>query len=79
MDFTLIEKIDADGVCYKLLKANFYRNHFLIIAQNKDDFYCGSIRMARCEVLELFKEITESKTEPHTLCDILSDCQKQRA
>ena len=77
MDFTLVERTEVDGICYKLLKANFYRNHYVIIVQNKSDFCCGSIQAAKCEVHKLFREIAVSKTEPHTLSDILNDLQKQ--
>ena len=76
MDFSLIEKMENDGACYKLLKANFYRDHYVIIVQTKNDFCCGSIRCPRSEILGLFQEIAQSNTDPNTLCDILSDCQK---
>ena len=78
MDFTLIEKIDGERLCYKLLKANFYRDYYVIIAQDKNDFACGSFSATREGALFFFKELAESETEPHTLNDILGDYQKQR-
>ena len=78
MDFTLIKKVEKDDACYKLLKTNFYRDHFLIIAQNKEDFYCGSIKASRKCAEELFESISESATEPYVLADILRDFIMQK-
>lgn len=78
MDFTLIERIDNVGICYKLLKTNFYRNCFVIIAQSKTDFYCASIKTDRTSAKELFESVAESATEPYTLCDILRDFEMQK-
>ena len=78
MDFALIERIDNGEICYKLLKTNFYRNCFVIIAQSKTDFYCGSIKADRKSARALFENIAESATEPHTLCDILRDFELQK-
>ena len=78
MDFTLIEKTDVANICYKLLKANFYRNYFVIIAQDRRDFYCGSIYASKQEALELFRELAESKTDIYCVSDILRDFQRQK-
>ena len=73
MDFTLIEKIDREKACYKLLKANFYRDYYVIIAQDKTDLSCASIRSTREDAISLLREIAESDTEVYTLMDILCD------
>ncbi len=78
MDFSLIEKREVGGVCYKLLKAIFYRNYYVIIAQDKRDFYCGSIRANREEASELFNEISSGNTDIWCIADILSDFAKQK-
>ena len=78
MDFTLIKRTEQDDICYKLLRANFYRDYFVIIVQNKNDFYCGSFRCNKLGAEELFEEIVKSNTEPHTLHDILHDFQAQK-
>ena len=77
MDFTMIEKRELNGICYKLLKTNFYRDYYVIIAQDKRDFYCGSLRANREEAYKLFIEIAESNTEIYCISDILSDFAKQ--
>lgn len=77
MDFTLIEKREECGICYKLLRANFYRNYYVIIAQDKREFYCGSICATRSEAEEIFENIVKSHTEIYCLADILNDFQKQ--
>lgn len=78
MDFTLIEKREIGGICYKLLKSNFYRNYYVIIAQNKKDFYCGSICANRKEAQALFDEIAESNTDIYCVSDILRDFERQK-
>lgn len=78
MDFSLSLKKEKGGACYKLLRSNFYRERFVIIAQSRDDFACGSICAGLEEAREIFFEIAESETAPHTLLDILCDMQKQR-
>ena len=78
MDFTLIEKCVMGEICYKLLKANFYRNYFVIIAQTKKDFYCGSFASTLDEARELFYEITNTNTELYTIADILRDFGVQK-
>lgn len=79
MDFTLIDKIENEGVCYKLLKTNFYRNYYVIIAQNKREFYCGSICGGRNDAEELFYQIAQSNTDIYCIADILDDFAKQKA
>ncbi len=78
MDFSLIEKREIGGICYKLLKANFYRNYYVIIAQDKTDFYCGSICAERKEAEALFAEIAESNTSVYCISDILCDFERQK-
>ena len=78
MDFTLIEKIESGGICYKLLKTNFYRNYYVIIAQDKREFYCGSIYASSEEATALFEEIAKSNTNIYCIADILSDFAKQK-
>ncbi len=78
MDFTLIEKRELAGICYKLLKTNFYRNYFVIIAQDKREFYCGSICADRDEALSLFEEISSSYTDINCISYILSDFERQK-
>ncbi|MBQ9978597.1 MAG: hypothetical protein IKM40_03000 [Clostridia bacterium] len=77
MDFTFVEKIENDGVCYKLLRSNFYKGYYLIIAQDKRDFYSGSVFGAKEDIHSLFCEIAESSTPPFALRDILYDFDKQ--
>ncbi len=79
MDFTQIKKMEISGVCYKLLKANFYRNYYVIIAQDKREFYCGSICASIEEASELFDEIALGNTNIYCISDILSDFNKQKA
>ena len=78
MDFTLIEKCEVGDICYKLLKANFYRNYYVIIAQDKRNFSCGSICATREEADEFFYEIAGTNTDIYSLMDILSDFAKQK-
>ena len=78
MDFTLVEKIEADGICYKLLKSNFYRNYYVIIAQDKRDFYCGSICAPKDEAAALFLEIANSRTDIYCVRDILCEFDRQK-
>jgi hypothetical protein len=78
MDFSLIKKRESGGVCYKLLKTNFYRNYFVIIAQDKAEFYCGSICSTMKEANALFDEIVSSDTDIYCVADILSDFAKQK-
>lgn len=78
MDFTLIEKIDFENICYKLLKTNFYRNYYVIVAQNKREFYCGSICSSRDEAINLFEEIAYSNTDVCCIADVLEDFMKQK-
>ena len=78
MDFTLVEKIEADGFCYKLLKSNFYRNYYVIIAQDKRDFYCGSICAPKDEATALFLEIANSRTDIYCVRDILCEFDRQK-
>ena len=40
MDFTFVEKIENEGICYKLLRSNFCKGYYVIIAQGKRDFSC---------------------------------------
>ncbi len=79
MDLTLIEKSEADGICYKLFRATFYKGYFVIIVQSKRDFYCGSFSATLDEAHELFNEISTSFTEPYCVRDILCDFEKQKA
>ena len=79
MDFTFIEKIESEGICYKLLKANFYRNYYVIIAQDKTDFACGSIFANLKEARTFLSRIANSNTDIYCLMDILSDFAKQKA
>lgn len=78
MDFTLIKKREYDGICYKLLKTNFYRNYYVIIAQDKREFYCGSICADRNEAEALFEEIASSYTDIDCVSYILSDFEGQK-
>ena len=78
MDFNLIERIDGERFCYKLLKATFYRDYYVVIAQNKHDFACGSFCSTREDALFFFREIAKSETDPFTLNDIIGDYQKER-
>ncbi|MGM9632676.1 MAG: hypothetical protein ACI3XL_06270 [Eubacteriales bacterium] len=77
MDFELIEKKEVRGICYKLLRTNFYRNYFVIIAQTRSDFYCSSFYAPRERAEVLFDEIADSATEPYTIADILQDFAKE--
>lgn len=77
MDFSVLKRIENGSRCYKLLKANFYRGYFVIIAQDKADFYCGSFYSDRKNAELLFEEIAMSNTEPYTVADILQDFKKQ--
>ena len=78
MDFSLIEKREVGEICYKLLKANFYRNYYVIIAQDKKEFYCGSINANVDEAKSLFEEIVLSHTNIYCIADILCDFNKQK-
>lgn len=78
MDFTLIEKIEVGGICYKLLRTNFYRNYYVIIAQGKREFYCGSIYAKGDEAHAIFEEIANSCTDIYTIRDILRDFDRQK-
>ena len=78
MDFSLIEKRDEDGICYKLLKAVFYRDYYVIIAQDKKNFYCGSIHATRTDAYELFSEIASTSTDVNCVADILIDFNKEK-
>lgn len=78
MDFTLIEQQERGANCYKLMRATFYRSHYVIIVQSKHDFACSSFQSERSEAIELFRMISESDTEPYTLADIISDHEKSR-
>ena len=78
MDFTLIEKREVGDICYKLLRTNFYRDHYVIIAQDKREFYCGSIKASRSEAISLFNEIANSHTDIYSISDILTDYQRQK-
>lgn len=78
MDFNLVKRTELDGVCYKLLKANFYRDYYVIIVQTKRDFYCGSFKATREGALDFFEEIYKSRTEPYVLADILRDIERQK-
>ena len=77
MDFTIVKKMQVGGHVYKLLRANFYRNHYLIIAQSKREFACGSVCASIDAAEELFSQIAQSETEPYTLMDILRDFEMQ--
>ena len=78
MDFTLIEKREENGICYKLLKAIFYRDYYVIVAQDKRDFCCGSIKGTREEASKFFGEIADSRTDIYCIADILNDFSKQK-
>ena len=78
MDFSLIEKREEDGVCYKLLKTMFYRDYFVIIAQDKKNFYCGSVHATFEEAYELFSEIASTNTDVGCIADILLDFSKEK-
>ena len=78
MDFTLIERTEVGDICYKLLKTNFYRNYFVIVAPTKKDFYCGSFSSSPEEARELFFEIADSHTDPYCIADILHDFKIQK-
>ncbi len=77
MDFELVEKREAEGICYKLLRTNFYHNYFVLIAQTKKEFYCSSFYASRERAEELFDEISCSLTEPYTIADILQDFARE--
>lgn len=76
MDLTLIEQREQGEHCYKLMRATFYRSHYVIIAQSKREFSCASFTASHNEALQLFRNVAESETEPYTLPDIVSDAQK---
>ena len=78
MDFSLIEKCELEGNCYKLLRANFYRNYYVIIVQNKKEFCCGSICANLDEAICFFEKIAQSNTDVYCLSDILNDFAKQK-
>lgn len=78
MDFNLVKKVELCGICYKLLKANFYRDYYVIIVQTRHDFYCGSFKASRSGALEFFDEVSKSRTEPYVLSDILRDIERQK-
>lgn len=78
MDFSLIEKRIVGDICYKLLKTNFYRNYYVIIAQDKTNFYCGSVRASREDIEALFREIADSNTDIYCISDILCDFERQK-
>ena len=77
MDFSLVLKREDSGRCYKLLRSNFYRGYFVIIAQDKSDFACGSFRGSVDYAIEIFSEIAQSMTDPSTLSCILYDLERQ--
>ena len=78
MDFTLLQKIENCGICYKFMKATFYYGYYAIIAQTKKEFYCSSFASNREDAQALFCEIAESATEPYCIADIIRDFEKQR-
>ena len=78
MDFTLIERTEVGDICYKLLKTNFYRNYFVIVAQTKKDFYCGSFCSSLDAARKIFFEIADSRTDPYCIADILRDFEMQK-
>lgn len=79
MDFTLIEKVEQNGICYKLLRATFYKGYYAIIAQSKKEFFCSSFHSCNLEAAkDFFREISNSDTEIYTLRDIICDFEKQR-
>lgn len=78
MDLTLIKKVEVMGIGYKLFRATFYKGYFVIIAQTKKDFFCGSFASSKSEAERFFTEICESATEPYCLADIISDFEKQK-
>lgn len=77
MDLTLLQKAERGGICYKLFKANFHYDHYVILAQTKDDFYCGSFSSTADRAREIFFEISESETDVFCIADILSDLEKE--
>lgn len=79
MDLTLIEQEEHGAYCYKLLRATFYRDHYVIIAQGKRDFACASFCSKQARALEFFRTVAETETEPYTLSDIVSDLQKSES
>lgn len=78
MDMTLLEKNERGGICYKLFKANFHYDCYVILAQDSNEFYCGSFNGTFDEASTLFSEICESVTDVFCIADILSDLQKQK-
>lgn len=79
MDLTLLKKIESGGVCYKLFKANFHYDYYVILAQSRDEFYCGSFSSSEARARDLLAEIAESETEVFCIEDIISDFRKQMA
>ena len=79
MDLTLIQKEEVCGICYKLFRATFFHNYYVIIAQTKKEFFCESFSANKDDAKQLFSEIAQSATEPFTISDILSDYTKQKA
>ena len=79
MDLTLINKVENGEFCYKLFRSTFYKGYYVIIAQTKKEFYCGSFVSSKDGAEKLFLDICETATEPYCIADILSDFQKQMA
>lgn len=79
MDITFIKKEEVCGICYKLFRATFFHNYYVIIAQTKKDFFCGSFSASKDNANQLFSEIAQSATDPFTIGDILSDYAKQNS
>ncbi len=77
MDLTLLEKREKGGICYKLFKANFHYDCYVMLAQTKNEFYCGSFKANAEQANRLLNEIAESETEVYCISDILADFQKQ--
>lgn len=79
MDFDFIEKRQVNGISYKLYRATFCRGYFVISAQSKNEFSCGSICSSAEGAKHLLDEIASSETEVHTLVDLLRDFQMSEA
>lgn len=77
MDLTLLERKENNGVCYKLFKANFHYDYYVILAQTKNEFYCGSFSATLDEAKRTLYELSDSETEVFCVADIIADLQKQ--
>lgn len=78
MDLTLLKKKENGEICYKLFKANFHYDCYVMLAETKNEFYCGSFKSSAEQAKQLLNEIAESETEVYCISDILTDFQKQK-